>query len=159
MSKRLVLDLAKFGSGSTAVTQKVTIDLKYISGNMNEKFQLFYSLSLAGNALRPWDGSSASSEHTPGHQMPRYPGQTGMCIKKILNQIARGIEAWPDTTSAEWGILSPDWGIKSTLLWHRVKVDSGIGLPNAHGNCVGVDSGVDVRWVCREGFLFLPCNN
>jgi hypothetical protein len=49
----LLLDLAKFGSGSTAVTQKVTIDLKFIYGNMNGKFLLFYSLSLAGNALRP----------------------------------------------------------------------------------------------------------
>jgi hypothetical protein len=28
---------------------------------------------------------------------------------------------------------------------HRVKIDSGIGLPkdNAHGKCVGADSGVD----------------
>ncbi len=26
------------------------------------------------------------------------------------------------------------------------KVDSGIGLPNAHGKWVGVDSGVDIRW-------------
>ncbi len=25
------------------------------------------------------------------------------------------------------------------------KVDSGIGLPNAHGKCVEVDSGVDIR--------------
>jgi hypothetical protein len=31
-------------------------------------------------------------------------------------------------------------------LWHRVKVDSGKGLPKAHGKCVGVHSGVDIRW-------------
>ncbi len=30
-------------------------------------------------------------------------------------------------------------------LWHRVKVDSGTGLP-AHGTCVWVDYGVDIRW-------------
>ncbi len=28
--------------------------------------------------------------------------------------------------------------------WLGGKVDSGIGLPNAHGKCVGVDSGVDM---------------
>jgi hypothetical protein len=38
----------------------------------------------------------------------------------------------------------PDWGIKSTLAY-MVKADSGIGFPNAHGKCVGVDSGVDIR--------------
>ncbi len=37
----------------------------------------------------------------------------------------------------------PDWG--KSRLWHMVKVDSGIGLPNAHGKRVGVDSGVDIR--------------
>jgi hypothetical protein len=39
----------------------------------------------------------------------------------------------------------PDWWIKYRRLWHRAKVDSGIGLPNAHGKCVGVDSGGDIR--------------
>jgi hypothetical protein len=29
-------------------------------------------------------------------------------------------------------------------LWHRVKVDSGVGL-HAHGKCVGVEYGVDIR--------------
>jgi hypothetical protein len=30
------------------------------------------------------------------------------------------------------------------------KVDSGIGLPSAHGTCVGVDSGVYIRWVYSQ---------
>ncbi len=43
-------------------------------------------------------------------------------------------------------ILSPCWGIKST--WHRVKVDSGMGL--AMVQVWGVDSGVDIRWVYSQ---------
>jgi hypothetical protein len=28
---------------------------------------------------------------------------------------------------------------------NRIKVDPGIGLPNVHGKCFGVDSGMDIR--------------
>ncbi len=43
----------------------------------------------------------------------------------------------------------PDWGIKSTLAY-RVKVDSGRGLPSAHGKCVGVYAGLGIR--CAWGY-------
>ncbi len=68
-----------------------------------------------------------------------------------------GIEAWsirgegitghlvPYFYPEAWGqIQSPRLGDKVDFAWHRVKVDSGIGLPMV--NVSGVDSGVDTRW-------------
>jgi hypothetical protein len=37
----------------------------------------------------------------------------------------------------------PEWG--KSRLWHWFKDRPGIGLPNAHGKCVEVDSGGDIR--------------
>jgi hypothetical protein len=38
------------------------------------------------------------------------------------------------------------YGGQIQIPWLGDKTDSGMGLPNAHGKCVGVDSGVDIRW-------------
>ncbi len=50
---------------------------------------------------------------------------------------------WSGRFLAEAKSKVPDWGLKSTLALDEGQ--SGIGLPNAHGKCVGVDSGVDIR--------------
>jgi hypothetical protein len=38
----------------------------------------------------------------------------------------------------------PGWGIKS-ILWHMVKIDSGLWHKVVHGKCARIDSGVDIR--------------
>jgi hypothetical protein len=42
-----------------------------------------------------------------------------------------------------WGQIQSPWLVDKT---NRIKVDPGIGLPNVHGKCFGVDSGMDIRW-------------
>jgi hypothetical protein len=46
--------------------------------------------------------------------------------------------------------------IRPSGLRHRVKVDSGIGLPNAHSKCVGVIEIVGAQkyeWIIGECFI------
>jgi hypothetical protein len=40
-----------------------------------------------------------------------------------------------------------DWGIKSTLAWGKDRLWRGV----AYGKCVGVDSGVEIRWESTPG--------
>ncbi len=71
------------------------------------------------------------------------------------------MEIWQKWGSYAWAERHYCWREKSSFklrpnpksltgglsqLWHRIKVDSDIGLPMVNAKCVWVDSEVDIRW-------------
>ncbi len=70
------------------------------------------------------------------HKIPPKAKRRNITLPHILKNLILERDEWQEAKSKV-----PDWGIKST----RIKVDSGIGLPNAHGKFVGVDFVVGIR--------------
>ncbi len=78
--------------------------------------------------------------------LPYQNGNNTVALVELLHRINMELDDFRSPKvylgsicTAEAKSKVPDWGIKSTLAYRVIR-----GLPNAHGKCVVVDSGVDI---------------